>query len=152
MSSTTLNPPTGNRSVSGNTSTTHDCPVSTVTPDANGWVPPGTCGYVTRPYYPSFAAASIFTVIAAAVLLGWARMMFRVTARRKELPGSNSLSCISSYIIPSIGLSISLCLLAAYLLRAVGTKHQQVPEFVAYSDVLVLMCPIRQFTLHSRSP
>lgn len=26
------------------------CPFTTMQPDANGWVPPGTCGYISRPY------------------------------------------------------------------------------------------------------
>jgi hypothetical protein len=36
--------------------------IQTITPDKNGFVPPGTCGALYD-YYPSFAAAVIFAVL-----------------------------------------------------------------------------------------
>ena len=36
--------------------------IQTITPDANGYVPPGTCGAIWD-YYPSFVAAAIFAVL-----------------------------------------------------------------------------------------
>lgn len=36
--------------------------VQTITPDANGYVPPGTCGAIWD-YYPSFSAAAVFAVL-----------------------------------------------------------------------------------------
>lgn len=40
----------------------------TVTPDANGYVPPGTCGALWN-YYPSFGAAIVFTVLFVVLVL-----------------------------------------------------------------------------------
>jgi len=38
--------------------------VQTITPDANGYVPPGTCGAIWA-YYPNFNAAVVFAVLFA---------------------------------------------------------------------------------------
>ena len=38
--------------------------IQTITPDANGYVPPGTCGALWD-YYPNFAAALLFAVLFA---------------------------------------------------------------------------------------
>lgn len=40
--------------------------VQTITPDSNGYVPPGTCGALWD-YYPNFAAALLFAVLFAAL-------------------------------------------------------------------------------------
>ncbi|KAF2439296.1 hypothetical protein P171DRAFT_421748 [Karstenula rhodostoma CBS 690.94] len=119
-------PLVSSRSAPDDPSPSHDCPTTTVKPDANGWVPPGTCGYISRPYYPSFVAALVFCAAAVLVLLGFS---------------GHSLS------LPWIGALVATCLLAAYILRAFGTIYQQVPEFVAFSDTLVLVCPILIFAL-----
>jgi hypothetical protein len=131
------------RSASDDPSSTHVCPTTTVAPDANGWVPPGTCGYISRPYYPSFVAALIFCAAAVLVLLGYLLLIFRSASRRhRRRRQENQLSPRNSLRLPWFGALIATCLLAAYILRAFGTRHQQVPEFVAISDTLVLICPI----------
>jgi hypothetical protein len=114
------------------------CPVTTIRPDSNGWVPIGTCGYISRPYYPSFAAALVFSTAAAAVLAGFAIRIVHHRRRRPDLLWQNDL------FLPVFAAFTSTCLLAAYLSRTFGTKYQQVPEFVAFSDTLVLVCPICQ--------
>ena len=40
----------------------------TITPDANGYVPPGTCGALWN-YYPSFGAAIVFAVVFAVLVM-----------------------------------------------------------------------------------
>ncbi|KAH7078112.1 hypothetical protein BKA63DRAFT_279754 [Paraphoma chrysanthemicola] len=128
-------------------SSSQGCPESTVKPDANGWVPPGTCGYISRPYYPSFIAALVFSTAAAAVLAGYMYMILRVARRRPRLLDQSTPLWKHRLLLPTFGALISTCLLIAYVLRALGTRHQQVLEFVAFSDTLVLMCPILTFAL-----
>lgn len=43
--------------------------IQTITPDKNGYVPPGTCGSLYQ-YYPSFAAAVVFSIIFGALTIG----------------------------------------------------------------------------------
>jgi len=144
MPSLAPSPPTSTLSVSDGQSPSHGCPATTVKPDANGWVPPGTCGYLSRPYYPSFVTALVFSAAAAAVLVGYALMIARVARRRRgRLPEENAPVWRGS-LLPWTGALISTCLLAAYILRAFGTRYQQVPGFVAFSDMFVLVCPICQ--------
>jgi H+/Cl- antiporter ClcA len=131
------------RSASDALSLAHACPTTIVTPDANGWVPPGTCGYISRPYYPSFVAASIFCAAAASVLIGYLSLICRSASCRHRWPRQEKkMSPRNSLRLPWFGALIATCLLAAYVLRSFGTRHQQVPEFVAFSDTLVLICPI----------
>lgn len=118
------------------------CPATTVTPDANGWVPPGTCGYLSRPYYPSFIAALIFSAAAAAVLAGFVLVAVRTARARRERLREKGVSSWEGYLLPWCGVLLAACLLVAYVLRAVGTRNMQVAAFVAVSDTLVLMCPL----------
>lgn len=129
------------RSESSTPSSQH-CPATTVTPDANGWVPPGTCGYLSRPYYPSFLAALLFSAAAAAVLAGFVLVGVRAGRSHQERLREKSAPSWKDYILPWCGVLLAACLLAAYVLRALGTRHMQVAEFVAVSDTLVLMCPL----------
>ncbi|CAI6332875.1 unnamed protein product [Periconia digitata] len=128
------------RSVPDQTESTGGCSPSNVKPDVNGWVPPGTCGYLSRPYYPSLFAAIVFSAAAAFVIAGYAIRTVRAASctPRKEL-------AYSSVKLLSTGASLSACLFAAYVLRAVGTRHQQEPAFVALSDTVVLICPMLVF-------
>ncbi|KAH7070242.1 hypothetical protein FB567DRAFT_216965 [Paraphoma chrysanthemicola] len=128
-------------------SSSYGCPESTVRPDVNGWVPPGTCGYISRPYYPSFIAALVFSTAAAVVLAGFLHMIVRVARQRPRLLDQSTPSWRHRLLLPVFGTLISTCLLIAYVLRALGTRHQQVHEFVSISDTLVLMCPILTFAL-----
>jgi hypothetical protein len=154
--------PFSTRSIAEASSSIQGCPTTTVTPDAHGWVPPGTCGYLSRPYCkcnirrarethtdsifpsfvdPSFIAALVFSIIAAGILLGYVRIVIRA-ARRRALPENSALPWSNGLLLPCFGTLISTCLLAAYVLRVFGTRYQQVPVFVAFSDTLILICPI----------
>ncbi|KAF9729580.1 hypothetical protein PMIN03_006334 [Paraphaeosphaeria minitans] len=136
------------RSGSEEPSTSRSCPITTVKPDANGWVPPGSCGYISRPYYPSFVSALVFCAAAVLVLLGFALPIFRSVSRRGHQPRNGRWpSWKFCLLLPWIGALIATCLLAAYVLRAFGTRYQQVLEFVAISDTFVLICPILIFLL-----
>jgi hypothetical protein len=141
------------RSVSDGPLLSHGCLETTVTPDANGWVPLGACGYLSRPYYPSFVAALAFSAVAAAVLVGYVVMGVRTVRRRSSrLPEENTTSWRDKLLLPWVGALISTCLLAAYILRAIGTRYQQVPEFVAFSDTFVMICPLCQSSVSALSP
>ncbi|OAG00048.1 uncharacterized protein CC84DRAFT_1209746 [Paraphaeosphaeria sporulosa] len=129
-------------------STSRSCPTTTVKPDANGWVPPGTCGYISRPYYPSFNSALISCAAAVLVLLGFSLLISRSAYRRnRQLRNEGGPSWGLRLFLPWIGAFIATFFLAAYVLRAFGTKYQQTPEFVAISDTFVLICPILIFAL-----
>jgi hypothetical protein len=80
----------------------------------------------------------VTTAAAAAVLAGFAIRIVHHRRRRPDLLWQNDL------FLPVFAAFTSTCLLAAYLSRTFGTKYQQVPEFVAFSDTLVLVCPICQ--------
>lgn len=129
-------------SASDSPSPLEGCPATTVTPDGNGWVPPGTCGFISRPYYPSFAAAIFFSAAAAVVLIGYALLVARLSRRRLQRITRSALPSKDKLLLPWFGAFLSTCLVAAYILRAFGTRHQQTPEFVAISDTIVLISPI----------
>jgi hypothetical protein len=113
---------------------TSTIPLCTTTrqPDSNGYVPPGTCGYHGKMYYPSFAIAVLFTVIAAAILTGHLVQTFRYP---KDGP-QKFLSFISA------------CIFSGYVARTVGTRHQQNIPIAAFSDTMILICPTRKFSDH----
>lgn len=50
----------------------------TITPDSNGYVPPGTCGALWN-YYPSFGAAIVFTILFAVLVMVhvWQAVVYR---------------------------------------------------------------------------
>ncbi|KAH8597063.1 hypothetical protein B0O99DRAFT_671125 [Bisporella sp. PMI_857] len=99
---------------------------STIKPDSNGWVPPGTCGYYGKMYYPSFTAAATFSSLAAAILLG-----HLVQAIRHPKSGLQKFAVFAS-----------TCILAGYIARTFGTRHQQNIHIAAFSDTMVLVVPI----------
>ena len=43
--------------------------IKTITPDKNGYVPPGTCGSLYN-YYPSFISAVVFSVVFGTLTIG----------------------------------------------------------------------------------
>jgi hypothetical protein len=159
------------------------CPSPTITPDANGHVPSGTCGYLSRPYYPSLAAALLFTFLAAGVLFKFALRVVRANLKRQqwrrrrhrhrlEAVGSAKAGTTwsgwwwSEGMGPAwTGVVLSAGMVAAYGVRAAGTRWQQVVWFVGISDTVVLvwsvcMCPFLVMLLtsfcytllHSRPP
>ena len=98
---------------------------TTIKPDSNGWVPPGTCGYHGKMYYPSLVAAVVFSVLVGVVLLG-----HLVQAARYPKSGLRQLVA-----------SASTLLFAGYIARTIVTRHQQNIYIAAFSDTMVLTCP-----------
>lgn len=101
---------------------------TTIKPDSNGWVPPGTCGYYGKMYYPSFTAAVIFSILAGIILLGHI-----IQAARHPKMGLQRLAVFASF-----------CLFAGYVARTLGTRYQQNISITAFSDTMVLIIPICQ--------
>jgi hypothetical protein len=98
---------------------------------------------------PSFIAALVFSGAAAVALLGYARIAVLAARHRRALPEDSAPPWRNSLLLPFAGTLVSTCLLTAYVLRAFGTRNQQVLKFVALSDTLVLLCPICQcFCVH----
>jgi hypothetical protein len=146
-------------SASTATHLSNGCPSSTITPDANGHVPTGTCGYLSRPYYPSFAAALLFAFFAASVLLDFTLRVVRATRkrqwrRRREERGDCAKSGTTwvgwwyeEGMGPAwTGVILSMGLVVAYGVRAAGTKWQQVFWFVGVSDTIVLVWPVCMYS------
>ena len=63
----------------------------------------------------------------------------------KKVADKNVRDKHSHLLLPCLALFTSACLVIAYSVRAIGTKNQQEPAFVAVSDTLVLLCPMRMF-------
>jgi hypothetical protein len=105
------------------TTTVLQC-ATTIVPDANGWVPAGTCGYFWRMYPPSLAPAVLSSAAAAGILVGYLIKTFR-----------------KRNILHICAVSISAGLWIAYVLRSVGTLYQQNMDIVAVSDTYVLITP-----------
>ena len=99
---------------------------TTIKPDSNGWVPPGTCGYHGKMYYPSFGTAIIFSALAATMLFG-----HLVQAARFPRSGLHRLAVFSC-----------TCLLTGYVARAIGSHRQQNIYLAAISDTTILVSPI----------
>lgn len=95
-------------------------------PDHNGYVPPGTCGYHGKLYYPSFMLALIFTAIASTILLGHLTQLIR-----------HPRDGLQQYAV-----FISTCLVLGFVARTIGTKDQQNIYLAAVSDTVVLVSPI----------
>lgn len=107
--------------------------IKAIQPDSNGWVPPGTCGYYGKMYYPSFIAAAVFSIIAGAMLLGHLIQAIRYSNSRLQ----------------RFAVSVSTCLFTGYVARAVGTRHQQNIYIAAFSDTMVLVSPICKKSLQT---
>lgn len=105
--------------------------IKTIEPDSNGWVPPGTCGYYGKMYYPSFTQAAIFSALAGVMLLG-----HLVQAIRYPKSG-----------LQRFAVFVSICLFAGYVARTVGTRHQQNIYIAAFSDTMVLVSPICEIAI-----
>ena len=75
-------------------------------------------------YYPSLAPAILSSVASALILVGYLGKTFR---------------CRNSLHLYAVGIAAGL--LVAYVLRSIGTRHQQNMDIVAVSDTLILVAP-----------
>jgi len=108
------------------TQTAHTSACTTRVPDRNGYVPPGTCGYHGKLYFPSFTLAAIFTAVAATILLGHMIQLLR----------------FPEHGLQRLAVFISTCLVVEFAARTAGTKDQQNIYLAAISDTVVLAVPI----------
>ncbi|KAI1626474.1 RTA1 domain protein [Exophiala viscosa] len=98
--------------------------VQTITPDKNGYVPPGSCGALWD-YNPSFGAAIVFSVLFGMLLIAH---LAQAIAYRKGF----------CWVI----VMASLWEFASYGFRTAGTRHQQSSSLATVSQILVLLAPI----------
>ncbi|KAM5347803.1 hypothetical protein ACJ41O_007627 [Fusarium nematophilum] len=102
----------------------HPTCIQTITPDENGYVPPGTCGAIFH-YYPSFAAAVTFAILFAA-LTG---VHIWQAARYKKR---------WCWVI----IMASIWEMMAFFFRAISTKHQQSTGIYLVFQIFILLAPI----------
>ncbi|MCJ1391639.1 hypothetical protein MMC18_004504 [Xylographa bjoerkii] len=98
--------------------------VQTITPDANGYVPPGTCNALYK-FYPSFAAALVFSILfGAATLLH----IGQAAAHKKPF----------CWVIIMGGLWET----GSFITRTLSTRAQQDSALALISELLVLLAPL----------
>ncbi|MCJ1385194.1 hypothetical protein MMC17_008315 [Xylographa soralifera] len=98
--------------------------IQTITPDANGYVPPGTCNALYK-YYPSFAAAVIFSALFGAVTI---LHIGQAAAHKKSF----------CWVIIMGGLWET----GGFIVRSLSTRAQQLTGLVLASELLVLLAPL----------
>ncbi|KFY09578.1 hypothetical protein V492_05437 [Pseudogymnoascus sp. VKM F-4246] len=96
----------------------------TITPDENGYVPPGTCNAQYN-YYPSFAAA-----LAAAIFFGVVTFV-HIAEGIKYKKGFYSVIIMGS-----------LWEFGSYATRTISTRNQQNSGLALISQILILLAPI----------
>jgi hypothetical protein len=106
--------------------------IQTITPDKNGYVPPGTC-HALYNYYPSFGAAITTSVIFGILLAGHV-----VEA---------SLYKTGFCWVIIVGTAWETI---AFALRAFSTRHQQSSGLALMSQLFVLLAPLCEFTSTKR--
>jgi hypothetical protein len=96
----------------------------TITPDKNGYVPPGTCNSNYQ-YYPSFAAA-----VAAAVSFGFITAL-HITQAAFYRKGFCWVVIMGTFWE-----------LGGFISRSISTKNQQSTGLVFISQIFILLAPI----------
>ncbi|MCJ1403349.1 hypothetical protein MMC11_006572 [Xylographa trunciseda] len=98
--------------------------IGTITPDANGYVPPGTCHALYK-FYPSFAAAVVFSILfGAATILH----IFQAAVHKKPF----------CWVIIMGGLWETV----SFITRTLGTRAQQNSALALISELFVLLAPL----------
>src|ERR1700737_3217431 len=97
----------------------------TATPDSNGYVPESACNSNYN-YYPSFAAAVIFTVLFGLTL---GAHIFQAIVYKKLRLCWVVIMCAAWEFV-------------SFALRAAGTKDQQSIPLAFASQILVLLAPL----------
>ncbi|MCJ1318600.1 hypothetical protein MMC15_003930 [Xylographa vitiligo] len=98
--------------------------VQTITPDANGYVPPGTCNALYK-FYPSFATALIFSIFFGVVTL----------LHIGQAAGHKKPFC---WVIIMGGLWET----GSFITRTFSTRAQQETGLALTSELLVLLAPL----------
>ncbi|KAF7558761.1 hypothetical protein G7046_g5398 [Stylonectria norvegica] len=98
--------------------------VRTLTPDKNGHLPPGTCGAIWD-YYPSFAAATVFALLFAALT---AVHIWQAAKYKKSW----------CWVI----IMASLWETMAFVFRAVSTKYQMSSGIYLVFQIFILLAPL----------
>ncbi|KAI1408706.1 RTA1 like protein-domain-containing protein [Hypoxylon sp. FL1857] len=98
--------------------------VQTIKPDANGYLPPGTCNALWD-YYPSFSAALAFTVIFGLLTLAH---IYQGIAHKKRF----------CWVIAMASFWETM----AYLFRTVSTRYQQNTTIYLVFQIFILLSPL----------
>lgn len=100
--------------------------IRTITPDANGYLPPGTCGALYN-YYPSFVAALVTTVLFAVLTIVhvW-QAFFRYPG--KKWCWVVVMACTWEFL--------------GFGFRAASTKAQSSSGLLLVTQVFVLLAPL----------
>lgn len=100
----------------------------TITPDKNGYVPPGTCNALYN-YYPSFGAAIAMSIIFGIV------SMAHITQAAIYKKGFCWVVIMGA-----------LWECGGYVSRSISTRHQQSSGLATISQLLVLLAPLCKFS------
>ncbi|CAM1511944.1 Fc.00g094570.m01.CDS01 [Cosmosporella sp. VM-42] len=98
--------------------------IQTITPDGNGYVPPGTCGAIWD-YYPKFIAAIVFAALFAIVT---AVHVWQAAKYKKTW----------CWVI----IMASLWETMAFVFRALSSKHQQSSGIYLVFQIFILLAPL----------
>ncbi|KAJ7487272.1 RTA1 like protein-domain-containing protein [Mycena galericulata] len=98
--------------------------IQTEIPDKNGFVPPGTCNALYD-FYPSFAAAVLFSLLFGAVT---ALHIAQAVKYKTTFCWVIIMACFWEF--------------SSFVTRAISTKHQQNVGLVLVSQILVLIAPL----------
>ncbi|KAH8654069.1 RTA1 like protein-domain-containing protein [Tricladium varicosporioides] len=96
----------------------------TIVPDSNGYVPPGTCGALYD-YYPSFAAAIVFSLLFGALTIAHIWLAAKWKAGYLWV-------LIMGVLWSTLG----------FTTRAISTKHQQSSGLALTSTLFTLLAPL----------
>jgi hypothetical protein len=124
---------------------------STIIPDPNGYVPPGTCGSLWN-YYPSFGAAATFTGIFMIIMAvhGWQIVVYRKVCEHHLVYSFTINTVWAAHVNCSRDLQgwcwviITACAweTIAMLFRTVSTKYQQSSSMVLVFQIFILTAPL----------
>ncbi|KAH8879439.1 hypothetical protein GQ53DRAFT_738679 [Thozetella sp. PMI_491] len=98
--------------------------IQTITPDANGYLPPGTC-HALWPYYPNFSAAVAFTILYAVVT---AVHIWQAITTRKQF----------CWVL----VMASIWETCGFMFRAISSRYQQNTGIYLVFQVFVLLAPL----------
>ncbi|KAH8591527.1 RTA1 domain-containing protein [Bisporella sp. PMI_857] len=98
--------------------------IQTITPDKNGYVPPGTCGSLYN-YYPSFGLALAFGVLFGVLTVA-------------HLVQAVMLKIVFAWVL----IMAVVWETAAFSFRAISTKNQQSEGLALVSTIFVLLAPL----------